>query len=188
MDAFVHFVLANFTLTFLVLGLMAAAISLGRRPRPLAAALVVEELFAWFLLFSIGISFFYNFVAHVFFGDVAARFIGWEPSPFQTEVGMASLGFSAVGFLAFRGGLGLRAATVIGTACLLLGAAAGHAYQMVAAGNFEPGNAGVIFYTDIGIPLIGFVMLWLQHRFAQNPRPGLSTAKEVAPKTAFSPD
>src|SRR5262249_37859712 len=149
MEAFIRFALANFTLTFLVLGLLAAALSLGRRPRPLAAADVVEDVLAWFLLFSIGISFFYNFVVHVFFGEMAARFIGWEQSPFQAEVGMAGLGYSAVGFLAFRGGFGLRAAAVVGPACFLLGAAAGHVYQMIVAHNFAPGNAGVIFYTDL---------------------------------------
>jgi hypothetical protein len=36
---------------------------------------------------------------------------------------------------------------------------------MITAGNFAPGNAGVIFYTDIVIPIIGFVLLWLQHRY-----------------------
>ena len=38
---------------------------------------------------------------------------------------------------------------------------------MITAGNFAPGNAGIIFYTDILVPLIGFVLLWLQHRYAQ---------------------
>jgi len=50
---------------------------------------------------------------HVFFGDMAARFIGWANSPFQAEVGFASLGFSVVGFLAFRGDIGLRKAAVM---------------------------------------------------------------------------
>jgi hypothetical protein len=54
---------------------------------------------------------------------------------------------------------------VIGPALFLLGAAAGHIYYMITAGNFAPGNAGVIFYTDIVIPIIGFVLLWLQHRY-----------------------
>ena len=31
---------------------------------------------------------FYNFVMHVFFGDMAAKFIGWQNSPFQAEVGI----------------------------------------------------------------------------------------------------
>ena len=77
---------------------------------------------------------------------------------------MASLGYSVVGFLAFRGGFGLRTAAVVGPAIFLLGAAAGHAYQMIVAHNFAAGNAGVVFYTDIAIPIIGSGLLWLQHR------------------------
>jgi hypothetical protein len=69
-----------------------------------------------------------------------------------------------VGFLAFRGSFGLRAAAVVGPAIFLLGAAAGHVHQMVVAHNFAPGNAGVIFYTDIAIAIIGSAMLWLQRR------------------------
>jgi hypothetical protein len=58
MADFISFVLDNFTLTFLVLGLIAAAISLWRHLRPLNPSVVVEDLFTYFLLFSIGISFF----------------------------------------------------------------------------------------------------------------------------------
>jgi hypothetical protein len=87
---------------------------------------------------------------HTIFGEMTARFIGWQPSPFQAEVGFASLGFA-----------------VVGPALFLLCAAGGHLYQMIAAGNFAPGNAGVIFYTDILIPLIGFALLWLQHRYGR---------------------
>ena len=32
---------------------------------------------------------------------------------------------------------------------------------MITARNFAPGNAGVIFYMDIIVPIIGFVLLWL---------------------------
>ena len=72
-----------------------------------------------FLLFSIGVSFLYNFVMHTFFGEMAARFIGWEDSPFQAEVGFASLGFAVVGFLAFRRSFDLRLAAVVGPALFL---------------------------------------------------------------------
>ena len=106
---------------------------------------------------------------HTFFGEMAARFIGWADSPFQAEVGFASLGFAVIGFLAFRGSFDLRLAAVVGPALFLLGAEGGHLYQMIAAGNFAPGNAGVIFYTDILIPIIGFVLLWLQHRYQREP-------------------
>ena len=45
-----------------------------------------EAFFSYYLLFAIGINNLINFVFHVFFGDVAAKFIGWENSPFQAEV------------------------------------------------------------------------------------------------------
>ena len=32
---------------------------------------------------------------------------------------------------------------------------------MITTGNFSPGNAGVIFYTDFGIPAFGLSLLWL---------------------------
>jgi hypothetical protein len=162
----IRFVLGNFTLTFLIIGLVASVIALLRAPKPLTAAATVEALFFYFLLFSIGFSFLYNFVVHVFFGEVAARMIGWADSPFQLEVGFASLGFSAVGFLACWRSFDLRLAAIVGPALFLLGAAAGHIYQIATAHNFAPGNAGVILYTDIAIPVIGFGLLWLQHRFS----------------------
>ncbi len=165
MEGVIRFVLSNFTLTFLVIGLAASGIALLRAPKPLTAPVVVEALFAWFLLFSIGVSFFYNFVMHTFFGEMSAKFIGWANSPFQLEVGFASLGFAVVGFLAFRRSFDLRLAAVVGPALFLLGAAGGHIYQMISAGNFAAGNVGIIFYTDILIPAFGGLLLWLQHRY-----------------------
>jgi hypothetical protein len=163
-ESLIRFVLSNFTLTFLVIGLVASAIAYLAKPAPRTATELVEALFSYFLLFSVGISFLYNFVMHVFFGEMAARFIGWADSPFQTEVGFASLGFAAVGFLAFRGDLGMRTAAVIGPSLFLLGAAGGHIYQMITAHNFAPGNAGIIFWTDILVPAIGFALLYLHTR------------------------
>jgi len=127
----VAFILGNFTLTFFVLGLLASAIALWQARQPRTAAVVVEALFSYFLLFSIGVSSLYNFVLHVFFGKLAAAFIGWEDSPFQLEVGFASLGFAVLGLLAFRGSLDMRLAAIVGPACFLWGAAGGYVYQMI---------------------------------------------------------
>lgn len=160
----IEFIFGNFTLTFFVLGLIASAVSLSVKPKPLRSVDVWEALLAYFLLFSIGISFIYNFAFHVFFDELAASYIGWANSPFQAEVGFASLGFGIVGLLAFRENAGLRLAAVVGPAAFLWGAAVGHLDQMITARNFAPGNAGVIFYTDILIPIIGFVLLWLRYR------------------------
>ena len=121
----IRFVLGNFTLTFLLIGLIASLVSLLRAPKPLTLPIVIEALFFYFLMFSIGFGFLYNFVLHTFFGEMAARFIGWSDSPFQAEVGFASLGFSAVGFLACWRSFDLRLAAVVGPALFLLGAAGG---------------------------------------------------------------
>jgi hypothetical protein len=159
----IRFIFRNFTLTFLVIGLIAAGIRLLRAPKPLTRQAVVEAIFAYFLLFSIGFSLLYNFVMHTFFGEMVARVIGWNNSPFQVEVGFASLGFAAVGFLAYRGGFELRVAAVTGPALFFLGAGAGHIYQIVTTRNYSPGNSGLILYMDFVIPIVGFLLLWLQY-------------------------
>ena len=158
----ITFFLSNFTLTFFVIALACAGADIARASKPTGRARVLEAILSWFVFWTIGVSYFYNFVFHVFFGKMAAAFIGWADSPFQAEVGWASLGFSMVGFLAaFRRSFDLRLAAILGPGLFTLGAAVGHVQQIVATHNFAPGNAGVIFWTDILLPLTGFVLLRL---------------------------
>ena len=166
METVIRFVVGNFTLTLLVLGLVASVVSLLRTSRPWTPSMLIEAIFSYFILFSIALSYLYNFVLHVLFGEMAARFIGWADSPFQREVGFANLGFAVVGFLAFRGSFDMRVAAVVGIGCFLLGAAGVHILEILRTGNLAPGNAGVILYTDILLPLIGFALLCLQHRYS----------------------
>ncbi|MFT3987337.1 DUF6790 family protein [Aestuariivirga sp.] len=160
----ITFVLSNYSLTFVVIGLLFSLAAIARAAKPVPRALVVEKLISWHIFWAIGVCFLYNFVMHSYFGKISAAFIGWADSPFQLEVATASLGFSVVGFLAAFRSFDLRLAAIIGPAIFTLGAAAGHIYQMVTENNFAPGNAGVVFYMDILIPLFGFVLLWLQSR------------------------
>ena len=165
--AAITFAMSNYSLSFFVLGLIFSAVAIARSGLSIDRPLFVEKLLAWYVLFSIGIDNFYNFVMHVFFGKLFASFIGWADSPFQFEVGTASLGFAAVGLLAAFRSYDLRLAAVLGPGIFTLGAAVGHLYQMVTAHNFAPGNAGIIFWTDILIPLFGFALLWLSRREAR---------------------
>jgi hypothetical protein len=116
------------------------------------------------MLFPIGISNLINVVFHAFFGDMAAKFIGRENSPFQAEVGFASLGIGIARVIAFKASLPFRFATLIPPAVFSLGAAGGHVYQMIAAHNFSPGNVGLVLPSDILIPVVGFVFLWLSYK------------------------
>ncbi len=163
----IAFVVSNYVLTFLVISLIASAIVIAMAPRPVSGAVVVDKLLAWYVLFNIGVMFLVNFIFHVFFGQMAAAFIGWEDSPFQFEVGTASLGFAVAGFIAAFASFDRRLVAVVGPSIFTLGAAVGHIQQMVTSHNFAPGNAGVIFYADIFIPLFGFVLLWLQYHYGR---------------------
>jgi hypothetical protein len=163
----ITFVLSNFTLTFLVIGLICSGAAIARAPKPVSAAVVVEKLLCWYVFFSIGVSFLYNAVFHMFFGKMAAAFIGWADSPFQFEVGTASLGFAVMGFIAAFRSFDLRIGAIVPFSIFTVGAAIGHIHEMIATGNFASGNAGVIFYTDFGVPAFGLLLLWLQWRYGR---------------------
>lgn len=173
-QSFLFLLVGNYFFTLLIIGLIAAWISLLRKPKPLKVNAVAEALLSYYVLFPIGISNLVNFVFHVFFGDIAAKFIGWENSPFQAEVGFASLGVGIAGVLAYKASLPFRVATFIPPAAFSLGAAGGHIYQMIAAHNFAPGNVGLVLPSDILIPVVGLVFLWLSYK---HPKPGAENYK-----------
>jgi hypothetical protein len=154
--AVIAFVLSEFAFVFFVIGLIVALIAILR-----GRSAVGEALLRYYVLFPVAFLYLVNFVYHVFFGEMSARFIGWADSPFQTELGFASLGFAVVGFLAWRGSFPLRVAAVVGPAIFMLGAAAGHIYQIATQHNFAAGNSGLLLWMDVVIPLAGFLFLWM---------------------------
>src|SRR5262249_18978340 len=167
--SFLFLLIANYFVTFFIIGLLAAGTSLINKPKPLGINTVAEAFFSYYLLFTIGINNLLNFVFHVFLGDMAAKFIGWDNSPFQAEVGFASLGVGIAGVIASRASLPFRFATLIPPLCFSLGAAGGHIYQMLVAHNFSPGNVGLVLPIDIIIPIVGLLFLWLSYK---HPKPG----------------
>ena len=161
---FLFVLIGNYFFTLLIIGLIAGLISQLSKPRPRRTSTVAEAFLSYYMLFPIGISNLINFVFHIFFGNTAARFIGWDNSPFQAEVGFASLGIGITGVIAFKASLPFRFATLIPPAVFSLGAAGGHIYQMIAAHNFSPGNVGLVLPSDIIIPVVGFIFLWLSYK------------------------
>lgn len=163
MEQLIVFVISNFTLSFFVLGIVFTMIALSIASN-LNKSRKIRLAFSYFLFFNIFCSYFVNFIMHVFYGKMAAQFIGWSQSPFQLEVGFASLGFAITGLISVWAPLAFRAASVISVATFLWGAAGGHFYQMITEHNFTPGNAGIIFWTDILIPVFSLILLWLQYK------------------------
>jgi hypothetical protein len=148
----IRFVLQNLPALLFAVAIMLAA---GRRDNKAAA----ERFLSWILLLPIGISGLWAGAFHVFLPATAAALIGWEVSPFQFEVGMADLAIGVTACISFWRDLNFKAAAVSAASIFLLGDAVGHVRQMLVAGNFAPGNAGVPFYMDILCPLISIALL-----------------------------
>jgi hypothetical protein len=156
----IRFVLQNLPALLLVAALVIAAARRSHEP-------TAERFLAWLLLLPIGVTGLWAGAFHVFLPATAASLIGWQVSPFQFEVGMADLAIGATACIAFWRDLGFKAGAVCAASVFLLGDAVGHIREMVMAGNFAPGNAGVPFYTDIICPLLAVALLLIAgHRGA----------------------
>ena len=123
-----------------------------------------ERFLAWILLLPIGVTGLWAGVSHIFFPAIAAAHIGWQVGPFQFEVGMADLAVGVTACIAFWRDLSFKAAAVCAASVFLLGDAIGHVRDMVEAGNFAPGNAGLPFYMDIACPVLAIVLLAIAKR------------------------
>ncbi len=178
----IAFALKNFTLTFMIIGIVVALIVIAvQRPGKHG---VYAALLNWFLFFAIGITYIFNGIMHTAFGDMSAASIGWENNGFQAEVGFASIGVGIVGILAFprRMPYSLKFAALVGPACFLWGAAGTHIIDIITTGNLAPNNAGLILYTDIFTPVIGFVLwgLALASRERSGDRPAPAAQADAA--------
>lgn len=159
MEILIRLILSNPALSLLILGIVIAGIKILLNRHNLTKKLAAEAFVSYYFLFAIGIGYIDNFVMHTIFADFTAKFIGWENSPFQYEVGWVSLGIGIAGIMAFKNNFNFRLATLIVPTVFLWGAAGGHIYQIIEAGNHAQGNAGSILYTDIFIPVVGIVLL-----------------------------
>jgi hypothetical protein len=153
----IGFLLRNLPVLLFVAAIATALVKRGRTT-------FVERLLAWTLLLPIGVTGLWAGVSHVFFPAVAAAHIGWQVSPFQFEVGMADLAIGVTACIAFWRDLAFKAAAICAASIFLLGDAIGHIRQMMLAGNFAPGNAGVPFYMDVICPALAITLLIIASR------------------------
>jgi hypothetical protein len=153
----IRFMLQNLPALLLVVALVMAAVRRGHGP-------TAERFLSWILLLPIGVTGLWAGAFHVLLPTTAAALIGWKVSPFQFEVGMADLAVGATTCIAFWRDLSFKAAAVSAASIFLLGDAVGHVREMLLAGNFAPGNAGVPFYMDIICPLLAIALLLVANK------------------------
>ncbi len=115
------------------------------------------------VLFLVGSSAIGNGIAHLFFGPTIARSIGWQPGPFQFEVGAANLGIGIAGVIvgAFFGPDAWLGVIIVDLVFLVL-AGAGHIREIVKEKNLSINNAGPILVLDFVLPLFTLALwVWL---------------------------
>jgi hypothetical protein len=104
-------------------------------------------------------------IGHILVSDQVAAYIGWQPgSPFQVELGFASLGISLLGILCIwiRGWFWL--APVVAQSVFLSGAAYVHIQDIIVHDNLAAGNAGAILFYDIVLPVIACSLFFAHYR------------------------
>jgi hypothetical protein len=144
--------------------LVSAAIAVWHGPRPIDRGFVIDRLLRYLFLFPLGLLGLWAFLGHVFFAEQSAASIGWAPSPFQYEVGVANLGLGLAALYAAFRNFEARVAVAIAAASFLIGAGIGHVRDIVVAGNLAPGNAGPIMITDFLTPIVILVLLFFANQ------------------------
>ncbi|HCA41951.1 MAG TPA: hypothetical protein DEP28_01715 [Bacteroidetes bacterium] len=147
------------TLFFIILALVTTLIHLAVKKAFKDEPKRIEIILLNFIVVIIGGSSLLAAAGHLLIPDQIAESIGWPTgSPFQTEVGLANLGFgiAAVMGIWFRKTFWLS--TIISSGVFLFGDGVGHVYQMIAHGDYAENNAGIIMYTDFLIPIAGLIL------------------------------
>ena len=166
-------IVGNYLTSVFVLGLIIAAVQAGRLRRPRTATEISGIFLRSYLLWAIGIGNILNFVMHSFFGDYAARTIGWAQSPFQLELAFFSLGLGVAAIMLHgrKRELISQLAMVVTYAIFSYGAAGGHVYQQLAHHDHAVNNGGLLLVMDIAVPTIGLLfVLWAAVARRRQPR------------------
>ena len=159
MALLISFVLKNFAFTMTIVALLLSLIRIADSKVRSKSDIFLGYLF----FFAVGLSGIWGFIFHAFFPDMAATFIGWQNSPFQFEVAVANLGMGVVGIFGLSPNKPYPISCLLFTTCFLWGAAFGHVVQMLKSSNFASGNAGLIFYNDLLLPVLLIVFLLQNH-------------------------
>ena len=156
----IRLVLGNVMPIALVVALVGAAVTKGRAPSR------AEHFLAW-LLGAFGIQSIWGGVFNAFVQDVAARSIGWAPSPFEFEIGWADMAIGVAALVAAWRSLDFKAAVVLVIAVFSFGIVWGHIDQRFVHGDTAPNNFGAMLIATI----IWAVLLVLLYRRAADARP-----------------
>jgi hypothetical protein len=154
----------------LVAVVAATGLHLWLGKRPVSAGRFVEALLLYLLVIFVGLGGLMGFLGHAFKAQEIALKIGWQSSPFQSEVAVANLAFGVLGIMCIWQRRGFRTATGIGYAIFLLGCAYVHFRDMTLHGNVSPYNVGpVLWVNDLAVPVVILLLLLVRRYLAETP-------------------
>lgn len=120
-------------------------------------------LLQYMLLLPVGLMGSFFALGHLYNSKYVAQHIGWPTgNPFQIELGYANLAIAVLGLLALwiQGSFWL--ATIVAVSIFYWGAFSVHLAEK-RRGNQNPGNAGWVYYYDLVLPgLLWLLWLWQQ--------------------------
>jgi len=132
--------------------------------RPISFAKTIELILLYQLVFNIGFLGLLSFIGLTFMPERAAAELGWTMCHFQQELANVNLGYGIVGILCiWLRGL-FWTSTIISASIWLFGDGLHHFANAFWGLNLTPGNIGIIFYTDLIIPITLVALLFLYHQ------------------------
>ncbi len=151
----IAFTMINFMFVLFILSLVIIWFKFKALPKTASEQDKLDIAVRVFIGMCYGVSGMYGYIFHVFFPQTS-EYIGWAPSPFQFEIGVANLALSIAGLYAWRAkhDVSFWSAVAIFGGIFYLGAGYGHIKQIIIADNWAPDNAGTILYTEILIALL----------------------------------
>ena len=120
-----------------------------------------ERYFSWLLLLSVGVEALWGGLFHVFFPEMASAQIGWQPSPYEFEIGIADISLGIVAIAAFWRSLSFKSAIATFAVLFDAGVLIGHVQQAFAASNFSPDNFGAMQVVTALHVIMLPVLMWV---------------------------
>lgn len=153
--AVITWIAKNFGLLLIVVALIVTGVKVRRNLVAGRHGDVIYILWGELLFYVVGIGYAYTGLLHAYAQDIAAPAIGWQPSPFEYELGWMEIPLAVVALMSLWRGFEFRLAATIIYVVFALAAAAQHIQQILCCHNYAPGNAGwILWIGDIAIPVV----------------------------------
>lgn len=125
---------------------------------------ILEVILLYQLVFNVGITSFFAFIGFTFYDQYIAEYLNWPACPFEQEMANVNLAFGFLGILCYWYRDLFWWATVIGFSIWIFADGIHHLWHAFVLNNRSPGNTEVPLYTDLLIPIVLVVLLYLYEK------------------------